>query len=968
LSDVFLATRLQTAMGDAYRLERELPGGGMSRLFVALEASLNRRVVIKVLPPELASDVSAARFKKEIELAAHLQHPHILPILAAGAKDDLLYYVMPFVTGESLRQHLEQHGKLPVEDALRILREVADALGYAHRKGIVHRDIKPENILLEDGHAVLADFGVARAIDEARSGHGQPLLTGTGMSVGTPTYMAPEQASGERHIDARADLYALAIVGYEMLAGQLPFSAPSAQAMLAAHLTTPPPPVTKTRPDVPAAVSTAISKALAKTPDERYRTAEEFRDALGAPAAAAVSPNRRRIVIAAAAVGVLAAGALIATWRSRTVLDDSLVAIAPFDVVEQDLALWKEGMVDVLSRNLDGAGPLRTVAPSVVIRRWSGRADKASATELGKATGARWVVFGGLVGADTVRADVQVLDVRTGQIRGVSNRRDVRTRIDRLADSVTFSLVTTLAPSAQGTARLSSVGTASLPALKAFLQAEQFYRQSSWDSSSAAYARAIASDTAFALAIHGLGQTYGWSHGVGDSMEVANFLRAGRHNHGLSPRDSMLLTGDSLFAAISNVQGTVVDVPMRRRLFVILEQAVQRYPNDPLVLYTLADARYHWAWGSAVGLPPEKVMEMFDRAIAADSSFTPAYIHAIQLAFRLGGTAAGRRYVHAYLARLPTDIEGSGMRLVDRLSDPAEANSAETTRILDTVTNDVLTRAINATFSWADTGETALRLQRLVGPPRRSIWPALGDSARAHRRVSVRLIERGHANASFANGPSERWQQGVIALLGGYTPDSVRVLFAEHLKGGRGTCPPCFINYFAATGDTVALLRAQHLLDSVMRTDTSARGKLENPFYIAVMRAYLALGRHDSAAALVQFQAVPDSLCAQCAMWDITYAQLLERKGRDRDALRVLSTVNVGGDSYSTLMTFERARVAERLGEKAIAVDGYLHVAESWEKGDPVYQPYVKEAREALKRLGGEEAQRIRIGSTGGTR
>jgi serine/threonine-protein kinase len=968
LSDVFLATRLQTAMGDAYRLERELPGGGMSRLFVALEASLNRRVVIKVLPPELSSDVSAARFKKEIELAAHLQHPHILPILAAGAKDDLLYYVMPFVAGESLRQHLEQHGKLPVEDALRILREVADALGYAHRKGIVHRDIKPENILLEDGHAVLADFGVARAIDEARSGHGQPLLTGTGMSVGTPTYMAPEQASGERHIDARADLYALAIVGYEMLAGQLPFTAPSAQAMLAAHLTTPPPPVTKTRPDVPAAVSTAISKALAKLPAERYTTAEEFRDALGAPAAPASNANRKRIIIAAAAVALLAIGALIATWRSRTILDDSLVAIAPFDVVEQDLALWKEGMVDVLSRNLDGAGSLRTVAPSVVIRRWTGRADKQSAAELGKATGARYVVFGGLVGADTVRADVQVLDLRTGQIVGVVNRRDLRTRVDRLADSVTFSLVSTLAPNAQTTARLSSVGTASLPALKAFLQAESFYRQSSWDSASAAYSRAIANDSTFALAIHGLGQVYGWSGGVGDSVEVTSFLRAGRHNRGLSTRDSLVLTGDSIFAALSNVAGTVQDIPMRRRMFNTLEQAVQRYPNDPLVLYSLGDARYHWGWGQRVGVPPEKVMEMFDRAIAADSSFTPAYIHAIQLAFRLGGTKVGREYLHRYLARTPTDVEANGMRLVDRLSDPSEVNSAETTRMLDTASNDEINRAINATFTWADTGETALRLQRLINPSRRSSNPRAADTARARRRLGDRLMDRGHADAAFANGPSQRWQQGVIAMLGGYTADSVRALFAQHLKGGGNSCPPCFANYFASTGDTAALLRISRDLDSVAKVDTSGPFKAYRSYDVAVIRAFMTLARHDSAGALAQFASIPDSLCNQCAFLEITYAQLLEAKGRDRDALKLLSTVNLGADNYIMMITLERARVAERLGEKAIAVDGYAFVAAMWEKGDPVYQPYVKEARAALKRLGGEGAQGIKIGGTGGAR
>ena len=210
-------------------------------------------------------------------------------------------------------------------------------------------------------------------------------MTGTGMSVGTPTYMAPEQASGERHIDARADLYALGIVGYEMIAGQLPFSGPSAQAMLAAHLTTPPPSLTKTRPDVPAGVATAIAKALAKTPDERYRTAEEFRDALG---------SRRRRRRASRGGGsrsrrgsscLLGGGAVVAMLKARTTLDDNLLAVAPFDVVDQDLKLWHEGMVDVLSRNLDGVGKMRTVAPTVVIKRWSGRADQTSAAELGNA-------------------------------------------------------------------------------------------------------------------------------------------------------------------------------------------------------------------------------------------------------------------------------------------------------------------------------------------------------------------------------------------------------------------------------------------------------------------------------------------------------------------------------------------------------------------------------------------------------
>src|SRR5213594_3300952 len=238
----------------------------MSRVFLATEASLHRAVVVKLLPPEFASEVSEARFKQEIELAAHLQHPNILPLLTAGAKDDLLFYVMPFVTGESLRHRMTREGKLPVTDAVRILHEVADALAHAHAEGVIHRDIKPENILLEGSHAVLADFGVARALTEAKSGG---RLTDTGISVGTPAYMSPEQAAGERHIDATADVYALAVVGYEMLAGMPPFQGPTARAVIAAHMTATPQPLAALRPDAPPELTQAIARALAKDPNAR---------------------------------------------------------------------------------------------------------------------------------------------------------------------------------------------------------------------------------------------------------------------------------------------------------------------------------------------------------------------------------------------------------------------------------------------------------------------------------------------------------------------------------------------------------------------------------------------------------------------------------------------------------------------------------------------------------------------------
>src|SRR5437016_14393967 len=416
-----LLARLQAALGDAYRIEKELGGGGMSRLFLANEASLHRQVVIKLLPPEFTSEVSEARFKQEIELAAHLQHPNILPVLSAGAKGDLLFYVMPFVSGESLRHRLTREGKLPVADAVRILHEMADALAYAHAEGVIHRDVKPENILLQGGHAVLTDFGVARALVESRSGG---RLTDTGPALGTPGYMSPEQAAGERHIDARADLYALAVVGYEMLAGFPPFAGPTAQAVIAAHLTATPKPLTDARPDTPPEVANAIARALAKDPNARLRTAAEFRDAIGAAhPGAARRPISKRVRVAAAVTGaiVLAAVAVLALRpRARPALDPNLVAVAPFDVLDPKLELWHEGLVDVLSRNLDGIGPLRAVSPTVVLHRWTGRADRISAAELGRRTGAQLAVFGTLMraGPDSVRLATDLLDAGTGRILG----------------------------------------------------------------------------------------------------------------------------------------------------------------------------------------------------------------------------------------------------------------------------------------------------------------------------------------------------------------------------------------------------------------------------------------------------------------------------------------------------------------------------------------------------------------------
>ncbi|HUR93481.1 MAG TPA: protein kinase [Gemmatimonadales bacterium] len=268
-----LEQRLQAAVGEQYRILKELGGGGMSRVFLVEEVRLGRQVVLKLLPPEMGAAVNVERFEREIQLAARLQHPHIVPLLTAGASGDLLYYVMPFISGESLRVKLAREGELPVLESVRILREVVDALAYAHRNGVVHRDIKPDNILLSEGHAVITDFGVAKAVSASSGG---TSLTSLGVALGTPAYMAPEQAAADPHVDHRADIYAVGALAYEMLAGRPPFTAPTAQALLAAQITQAPEPVFQHRRTVPPGLNTMVMRCLEKRPADRWQSAAEM--------------------------------------------------------------------------------------------------------------------------------------------------------------------------------------------------------------------------------------------------------------------------------------------------------------------------------------------------------------------------------------------------------------------------------------------------------------------------------------------------------------------------------------------------------------------------------------------------------------------------------------------------------------------------------------------------------------------
>jgi eukaryotic-like serine/threonine-protein kinase len=360
-----LRERLQSTLGGLYRIERELGGGGMSRVFVAEDTGLGRTVVVKVLAPDLAEALNIERFRREIQLAARLQHPHIVPLLTAGETGGLPYFTMPFIQGESLRQRLVNRGELPVTDAVRVLREVASALAYAHANGVVHRDIKPDNVMISGGSAMVMDFGVAKAVSDAATTRAS-TLTQFGVALGTPAYMAPEQAAADPATDHRADIYAFGAMAYELLTGETPFAGRPAQAMLAAHAVEAPEPISRRRPAIPEAFASLIMRCLEKRPSDRPQTADEIVRVLdnlptstGAIRATAATRGRSRGWLVGAALGALvvvgAAAVFVAHQQKNEPAADAptMLAVLPFD--NQGPAsdqYFADGLTDAITNRL----------------------------------------------------------------------------------------------------------------------------------------------------------------------------------------------------------------------------------------------------------------------------------------------------------------------------------------------------------------------------------------------------------------------------------------------------------------------------------------------------------------------------------------------------------------------------------------------------------------------------------------
>ena len=984
--------RLSAALADRYRIERELGGGGMSRVFLAEEVALGRKVVVKVLPPDLGAGVNVDRFRREIHLAASLQHPNIVPLLAAGSADGLLYYTMPLVEGESLRVKLAREGELPVIETIRLLRDVADALAYAHEHGVLHRDIKPDNILVSRQHALVADFGVAKALSAAA---GDGSTTTEGVALGTPAYMAPEQATADPHTDHRADVYALGVVAYEMLTGNTLYPGLTGQAVLAAHATRPAPQVTDLRPSIPPPLAALVMRCLEKHPADRWQSADEVLqqlEAMATPSGGTMPTTavrarpalrvRRRWLLLGGAVAAAVVLSIVVLRRpgAGASLDSNLLAVAPFDALGGELELWREGLVDLLSRNFDGAGPLRTVSPTLVVRRWSGRADPASAAALGRRTGAGLAVFGNLVasGRDSVRLAATILDVVRDRTAGEVQLRGDTRHMDQLADSLTVGLLRELGRTHDLVAvRTAGLRATSLPALKAFLEGERLYRRGAWDSAQAAYRRALAFDSTFVPALRHLGQSLWW-RASGDTSYVAYLLRAGELNHGLPRRDSLLVTADSLFAALG---GQIQDLTpglrrsMARRLFGTLEAAVRLYPEDPEVWYELGEARYHHGWMASTR--PSEMLDAFDHSIALDSSFSPAYVHSTSLGLDLYGLDGWNRYARPYLSLSPSDDHLMGTRLIDNLlhSTPARPGPSDST--IRSANLDQILDAVLNSWHFTDSAETAVRLARaLVETRGHSI--GIGDNPlirrqslagilayRGHLREARQLIEGEDRLAWIASWPGE------MALCGGVRPETVDSMFGRWLRHGSlwppGEWPTAgppgpllfALPWWAARRDTVALEHYARRADSAQRSPVRPFWGRELAQYAAeAARAYSKLARGDTVGALRRFEALPKDVWWG-ALDRVTQGEILARQGRDADALTLFEGAfpNDWWGPARVLASLDAARAAERLGQRERATSAYQFVVDAWRHADAELEPYVGEARGGLERLAAEPSR-----------
>ena len=520
--------RLAAALAGRYRIEREIGRGGMACVYLAHDERHGRDVAIKVLLPDFAAQLPVERFLREIQVVAGLTHPQILPLLDSGSIEgdahtpDQPYFVMPYVAGETLRARIQREGTLGLEETSRIVREVAEALDFAHGRGVIHRDVKPENILLLEGHAMVSDFGIARAI-----GAGSTRMTSTGAIIGTPVYMSPEQASGDETIDGRSDQYALACMAYEMLTGKPPFADRTPLALLAAHALVPVPSVRTTRVDVPQVTDVAIRRALAKTPADRFATVTAFANAMRPSTATPRSPRRSQALVAVGIVAIALVGVAYRTLDVRrsaretasAAATSTRIAVLPLRSVSPDPAdrYFADGMTDEIVSSLSNIGGLKVIARSSVAA--AGAADTHSPTDIARALSVGSLLEGSVrKEGNHVRIALVLSDPASGESRWTQTYDKTITDVFAIQQDVAKAVASALKVALVGREgrQLAKLPTTNAAAHEAYLRATALLSgemetprlRKALDTAVPLLRSAVQQDSTFALAWAALGNAY----------------------------------------------------------------------------------------------------------------------------------------------------------------------------------------------------------------------------------------------------------------------------------------------------------------------------------------------------------------------------------------------------------------------------------------------------------------------------